>query len=1320
MQTESSRWTKQGKSTIERKRTANFTVLGARVCLALSMGCGQALLGQVHAVPVYQIGTVAGNGNFGFSGDGAAATGAEIYYPESVALDSSGNLYIADSSNDRIRMVSAATGLISTVAGGGTGCAAETDSVGDGCPAASAILNGPTGVVLDSAGDIFIADFNNQRVREVIASTGLITTVAGTGYTHAGGVGGYNGDNIAATSAELNGPMGVALDSAGNVYIADSGNNRIRKVTVNSGLITTVAGTGNPGYNADGIAATSAKLNGVSAVALDSANNLYIADTFNSRIRKVTALTGQISTVAGNGTPGDIDGVAATSAEINYPYGVQVDSSGNIFIADSYNFEIREVSASNGVLNTLAGNQTDGYNGDGISSTNAELNYPYGIALDGAGDIFIADLNNDRVRKLSPNAQFPATAIGASVNQTFTFDVNAGTTIGAIKILTQGATGLDFVAQTSDSSSTLCKAQTYSAATTCTVDVTFAPKAPGTRMGAIEIADGSGNLLVTEYLAATGTGPQVAFYPGSLTTIGSGSSAPYGIAVDGSGNVYLADTGNHRVLKETLSGGSFTQSTLGSGLVSPESVAVDGAGNVYIGDSGSTQVIKEAPAAGGGYTQSTLGSGLGQPWGVAVDVLGNAYVSDVANNRLLKETLAGGSYTQSVLVGSGLNHPLGVAVDGNGNVYMVDGNNTRVLKESFTAGIYIQSTLVSGLSSPTGVAVDGTGDVYISDITLDEVLKEQPSGSSYTQSVAVSGGRTIPAGIALDGAGNIYVADEGNNRAVKLDVSDAPALTFATTAVGATSSDSPQTVTVVNNGNAPLSFPIPGTGLNPSISTGFTWNSTGGSSCPEIGSGASTAGSLAAGASCTLPISFSPVTSGTNSGSLVLTDNALNGTNVTQTITLNGVALIPQVIVFTPPPSPVSYGVAPITLVATGGGSGNPVVFSILSGPGTVSGNTLTVTGVGTIVIAANQAGNATYAAAAQVTQSVVVNQASQSINFTAPASPVNYGVAPIALNATATSGLAVSFSVVSGPGTISGSTLTVTGVGTIVVAANQAGNADYAAAAQVTQSVVVNQGSQTITFPNPGTQVIGVPPITLTATASSGLPVSYAVISGPATVSGSTLTITAVGTVTVQATQAGNGDYAAAVPVSVSFAVVLPGDFSIVLNPASFSMSRGTATGSTGTVLVTVTPTNGFNQTVAFSCTGLPSNVSYAFRPATVTPNGAAAATTLTLATNGEMAAIQERRGGLELVLAACCLPLGLLALRRRRNESWQRLCRIVLLTGLLAAGMGLSGCGGDVRTVATWPVTPTGTYTLTVTGNSVAPGGASHVASLTLTITN
>jgi sugar lactone lactonase YvrE len=332
--------------------------------------------------------TIAGTGgDAGYTGDGAAATSAKLDNPRKIALDSSGNLYIADTVNNAIRKVTISTGIITTVAGTGTPGYSGTKGV-----ATSATLNSPNGVALDSSGNLYIADTGNNVIRKVTASSGVITTVAGNGTS------GYSGNNGAAASATLNSPNGVALDSSGNLYIADTSNGVIRKVTASSGVITTVAGSGSSGYSGDGGSATSAKLTIPNGVAVDSSGNIYIADTGNSVIREVSS--GVIATVAGSGTSGySGDNGAATSAKLSIPYGVAVDSSGNIYIADTGNNVIREVTASSGDITTVVGNGTSGYSGDDGAATSAELNSPYGTAVDSSGNIYIADSGNNVIRK---------------------------------------------------------------------------------------------------------------------------------------------------------------------------------------------------------------------------------------------------------------------------------------------------------------------------------------------------------------------------------------------------------------------------------------------------------------------------------------------------------------------------------------------------------------------------------------------------------------------------------------------------------------------------------------------------------------------------------------------------------------------------------------------------------------------------------------------------------------------------------------------------------------------------------------------------------
>ena len=361
----------------------------------------------------YTITRVAGNGTNGFAGDGGAATSAELSIPWGIAVDKSGNIYIADEVNVRVRMVSA-SGTITTVAGDGTG-----GYTGDGSAATSAELSYDAAVAVDSSGNVYVADSNNQVVRK-FAVGGTITTVAGSNSSGAG----FSGDGAAATSAQLNLPMGLALDSAGNLYIADSNNNVIRKVAT-SGTITTVAGNTLVGYLGDGGLATNAILQDPRAVTLDAAGNLYIADSLNHVVRKVTG-DGRIATIAGIGGQGGFsgDGGPATQAELYYPDGLAVDSVGNLYIADSLNNRIRVVTPG-GIIMTVAGNGKFGDSGDGGPATSARLNGPTSVALDSAGNLYVGDSENSVVRKLTPDnsgipSLQPGTVIGASGFGAFT------------------------------------------------------------------------------------------------------------------------------------------------------------------------------------------------------------------------------------------------------------------------------------------------------------------------------------------------------------------------------------------------------------------------------------------------------------------------------------------------------------------------------------------------------------------------------------------------------------------------------------------------------------------------------------------------------------------------------------------------------------------------------------------------------------------------------------------------------------------------------------------------------------------------------------
>lgn len=553
--------------------------------------------------------TVAGNGAPGYAGDGGAATNAQLNHPTGIAIDLPGNLYIADRGNYRIRVVSPG-GTISTFAGNG-----YSYWSGDGGPAINASISFAESVAVDSQGNLYMADRMNSRVR-MVETNGEITTVAGNGSF------GFGGDGGQATAAQLNQPSAVAVGSSGNLYIADSGNSRIRMVSPR-GTISTVAGTGTQGCSGDNGPATSAQI-AVWGLTADSAGNLYLYGG-DSRIRKIAA--GTITTVGGGVAPPA--SAAALGAQLQYPEGLAIDANGNLYIAETGNHVVRKL-ATDGTLTLVAGNGTPGYSGDGGSATGAQLNSPAAVAIDPSGNLYISDSGNNVIREVTPDHAISTFAGGG------TGVCSGGGAAAGVQLLDPAGLAVD-------SQGDLYIADSGHG---CVLEITPAGQVSTIAGGSAPVSD----VFLSDQTTANATTLYI----------------PQGVAVDSSGNVYIADTGNACVRKVKPDGtitvvagsGAFGYSGDGGAATSaqlsaPWSVALGASGNLYIADTMNERVRKVAAdgsitTIAGNGTPGYSGDGdagtsaqLNMPWSVAVDSNGDVYISDWGNQairRLKTET----------------------------------------------------------------------------------------------------------------------------------------------------------------------------------------------------------------------------------------------------------------------------------------------------------------------------------------------------------------------------------------------------------------------------------------------------------------------------------------------------------------------------------------------------------------------------------------------------------------------------------------------------------------------------------------------------------
>lgn len=681
----------------------------------------------------------------------------------------------------------------------------------DGVGSNARLMN-PTGVAVDGAGNIYVADGGDHTIRKV--------TPDGTVSTFAGGSGVAGSNDGAYNDARFLYPFAIAVDGAGGVYVTDIGNQNVRKLS--GGVVTTLAGTPGVAGRADGVG-TAALFNAPQGIAVAADGTVYVSDTNNSTLRKI-AVNGTVTTLAGSpGQIGAADGTGS-AASFNYPTGLAVDAAGNIYVADFDNSEIRKVTPA-GAVSTFVGSAAQTGNADGQGSA-ARFDHPMGVAVDGAGNIYVMDTSSQTIRLVSP----------AGIVST-----RAGTTGLGGRADGVGAAARFF----------------------------YATGIAATSTGTVYVADtGNHALRVMTASGAVGTLAGSAGLSGSAD--GTGSAAlfayPAGIALDGSGNVFVADHDND-VIRKITPGGSVTTFAGAAGLPGsadgvggaarfsdPTAVAVDGGGNVFVADAGNSTIRKItaggsvttfAGLAGVGGSADGVGSAarFNAPQGVAADSVGNVYVADTNNNTVRKVTSNGTVTTLAGVAGQGgsgdgaggsarFSGPIAVAVDTAGNVYVADFNNATIRKIAVSTGGVITLAGNAGqpgdtdgtgsfarFNQPYAVAADSNGNVYVADTYNRVVRKVTASGGVAT--VTGSAARFYyPQGIAIDGSGNIYVAD-GDNQAINKGGLLAPPPSGG--------SVSSQAVTTGQNASFSLGTATAGTNYQWQVSTdgGTTWTSIG-------------------------------------------------------------------------------------------------------------------------------------------------------------------------------------------------------------------------------------------------------------------------------------------------------------------------------------------------------------------------------------------------------------------------------------------------------------------------------------------------------------
>ena len=845
-----------------------------------------------------------------------------------LVVDPSGNIYVADQGSNAIVKISA-QGVQTTLAITGLGTA----------------LSSPGAVALDGSGNLYIADTGNSRI--VMVTPSLVGTVVAMG------------------SVTLSHPSGVVVDNSGNLFISNSTNNRIVEIP-SGGAATFLTLTG-----------LGTTLSAPLGLATDLTGNLYIADSLNSRIVKVAAGTSTATVVTG--------------LILFHPASVAVDATGNLFVASYANNTIAE-------LDTLGSYQA-------LTTPSTTLNNPNGVALDVFGRIYISDSGDGAVYTVSPQL-VPAitsgsegyslnkTAVGfghsnvttgSTTTLTLPYDL-AATVVNSVSILTSGTASTDFTV----GSTNTC---TGASITACSVSVNFRPTAPGLRTGAIVFFNSSGAPIISVPLFGFGDAPMAAVGGTNVASVvstgGVATANPRQIALDGAGNMYVANySGSPEVIKIPAGGGTAATITTPGVTLGTEiaGIAVDGAGNVYISDYLNNQIVVVTPAGTASVmTINGLSPLLSGPKSLAIDGAGNLYIAASQNSGIIEVSNIVVSGSTSAGLGRFVAYPgvtftpgqiTGISVSPSGTIYIAAGpaNSSKVVQ--ITAAGVVSTVTTTGFTTsvPLAVYVDGMGNLYIVDSLNDRVLRVTSSGVASAFSLSGVSSLTTLAngyGITADAYGNLYIPDFTNSRIVSVPTSSGT-LSFAGTNIGSTSTDSPQTATITNLGNQSLVVAaLGGNGTN------FTFNTSDTSLCTLVAS-------VATGQTCDISVKFTPQAAGSLSSNIAVSDNYINLLGSQQSVYVSGTGIqtadTTGTAVAILPTSIVNGQTATITATVTDTQAGKTatiptgsVTFTdtvssttislnggtavTLSGTGTASITGVQLSGIGTHTIAANYGG---------------------------------------------------------------------------------------------------------------------------------------------------------------------------------------------------------------------------------------------------------------------------------------------------------------------------------------------------------------------------